>query len=195
MPPKGDYDKVALYSSPLAAGETPGLEPVSTLNQGKSRHRLYLLIALVVLVLIGAIVGGVVGGLSRRNHDDSTAIPATTNSPTQTTTGDPTSTSTTASTPTPTATLQFLQPNSKLAVTGWRTNDGFSIRLYYQDRKDNLRFSDYSSGEGSWSGSNKVSTADVMSGTPIGIGTIVSYDPVSLLRLNLFRTSMAQANS
>ncbi|KAI1764823.1 hypothetical protein GGR53DRAFT_295013 [Hypoxylon sp. FL1150] len=180
----GGYDKVALSSLPLAGEYTPGLEPVATLNQGKSRRRLYILIALVVLVVAGAIVGGVVGGLSRRNHDanpdDSTAVPAASDSPTHSAAGDSTSSSTTTSTPTPTATLQSLQSNSKLAATGWRSNNGFSIRLFYQDRMDNLRFSEYSSDEGSWTSSSKVSTADVMSGTSIGAAAIVTYDPAQV---------------
>lgn len=187
MSSQGCYDEAVLNSSPLPAKqESAGLEPISTLTQGKSRRRLYILIVVLVLALIGAIVGGVVGGLSRRNHDasseESTSIPVTSvasDSPTKTVVVDSSTSSTISSTPTPTATLQSLRPNSKLAVTGWRADGGFNIRLFYQDRKDNLRFSEYSSDEDSWSSSNKVLATDVMSGTPIGVGTHVPVDPVS----------------
>ncbi|KAI4868175.1 hypothetical protein F4820DRAFT_151811 [Hypoxylon rubiginosum] len=185
---QGCYDEAVLNSSPLPAKqESAGLEPISTLTQGKSRRRLYILIVVLVLALIGAIVGGVVGGLSRRNHDasseESTSIPVTSvasDSPTKTVVVDSSTSSTISSTPTPTATLQSLRPNSKLAVTGWRADGGFNIRLFYQDRKDNLRFSEYSSDEDSWSSSNKVLATDVMSGTPIGVGTHVPVDPAQV---------------
>ena len=81
-----------------------------------------------------------------------------------------TSEGTTTSSPTPTATLQSLRPDSKLAVTGWRADGGFKIRLFYQDRNNNIRFSDYSSDERNWSGSTKASAGGVTAGTPMGDG-------------------------
>ncbi|KAI1770526.1 hypothetical protein F4818DRAFT_446141 [Hypoxylon cercidicola] len=192
--PQGSYNNAALNSSlPSVKEESPGLEPIS-LSQGKSRRRLYMLIAISVLVLVGAAAGGVVGGLSRRNRDASseasTAVPDPTTKPTL---GGSISLSTTT-TPTPTATLQSLRPNSRLAVTGWRVDMGFNIRLFYQDRKDNIRFSDYSSDEGSWSSPNKVAATDVMPGTPIGAGTYLVFDPAQI-ELFWFNTSSELAGS
>ncbi len=131
----------------------------------KSRRRLYVLIAIIVVVLIGAIVGGVVGGLQSRNNSGGSTNASSNNS-------------VSSSAPNGTVTLQSLRPDSKLSVSGWRENDGFTIRLFYQDRKDNLRFSDYSTDEGSWSSSSKIATNDPMSGTPMGAAAIMQNDPV-----------------
>lgn len=185
VPPKGDYDKFFLDASPLPLKEeSPGLEPISTLEKNKSRLRVYVLIVVLVLVLVGGIVGGVVGGLASRHHNansegESTAMPVASNIPTGSVAGD--STTSPTPTPTPTPTLLSLQSNSRLAVSGWRADGGFKIRLFYQDKKDNLRFSDYSSDEGRWSSSNKISAGGIKPGTPIGAGAHVPNDPVSPL--------------
>ncbi|KAI1084295.1 hypothetical protein F5B20DRAFT_524370 [Whalleya microplaca] len=164
-----EADKVFLNAAGMPVKqETPGLELASTLQQRKPRRRKYVYIAIGVLIIIGAIVGGVAGGVvshNRNSGSESGSATATSGS------------STSTSSPTPTATLQSLRSNSRLAVTGWRANGGYKIRLFYQDRKDNLRSSDYSSDDGSWSSSNKVSTSDVMSGTPLGAAAIVQNDP------------------
>ncbi|KAI0008760.1 hypothetical protein F4779DRAFT_419629 [Xylariaceae sp. FL0662B] len=166
----GEADKVFVNAAGLPPKkETPGLEPISTLQQGKLRWRKHVIIAMGVLVIIGAVVGGVAGSIVSRNRNSESES----GSPTATAAGDATSTSG----PTATATLKFLKPNSRLAVTGWRANGIFKIRLFYQDRKDNLRFSDYSSDDSTWSSSNKVSTGGVIPGTPLGAAAIVQNDP------------------
>lgn len=122
--------------------------------------------------------------MSSRHHNansegESTAMPVASNIPTGSVAGD--STTSPTPTPTPTPTLLSLQSNSRLAVSGWRADGGFKIRLFYQDKKDNLRFSDYSSDEGRWSSSNKISAGGIKPGTPIGAGAHVPNDPVSPL--------------
>ncbi|KAI1407324.1 hypothetical protein F5Y13DRAFT_206468 [Hypoxylon sp. FL1857] len=158
--------------------ETPGLELVSTLKRAKYRRRLFIWIGVLSLLLIAAIVGGVVGGLRSRTGKDNSAetpvaLPAASKSPTATSPSE----QTTASSPTATATLQSLRPDSRLAVTGWRADTGFKIRLFYQDRSNNLRFSDYSSDEGSWSSSTKASAGGIMAGTPMGAAAVMQDDP------------------
>ncbi|KAI1134317.1 hypothetical protein F5Y05DRAFT_238077 [Hypoxylon sp. FL0543] len=101
------------------------------------------------------------------------AQPVASKTATNTSPGDPTATSS----PTATVTLESLRPDSRLAVTGWRADGGFKIRIFYQDRNGTLRFSDYSSGEVNWSSSTKASASGVMAGTPLGAAAVVQDTP------------------
>ncbi|KAI1388184.1 uncharacterized protein F4822DRAFT_443340 [Hypoxylon trugodes] len=129
----------------------------------KSRRRLIIIAVAASLVVIGAAIGGVLGGLASRDHNNNTGETPTSPAPTATAT----------------ATLQSLRPNSKLAVAGWRASGGlgFKIRLFYQDRNDTLRFSEFSSDGGGWSASNKVSSSQVLPGTSIGASASVWDNP------------------
>ncbi|KAI0444553.1 hypothetical protein F4803DRAFT_243909 [Xylaria telfairii] len=144
----------------------------------KGRRGRFILIGIgvFILVVVAAVVGGVVG--SRRS--DSVSSTATS--------GEPISSSppTSSSSPTSTGTSSRpLQSNTGLAVAGWRTqNDFFTLRVFYQDQDDGLRFSEYNSDGAGWGASTKVDREDVLSNTSMGATAILQMNPYELFFQN-----------
>ncbi|XXG94040.1 hypothetical protein Hte_000291 [Hypoxylon texense] len=98
---------------------------------------------ILVLVIIGAVLGGILGSRSssHEDDDDDTAIPSNS-----------TSNGTTPDSPNSTP-LQSIRTGSKLAVTGYRTKTDYSMRLFYQDLDNRIRFVDKENVNANWTGS------------------------------------------
>lgn len=149
------------------------------------RGRLILIgIGAFILIVVSGVVGGAVG--SRRSSDSASSTTATATAtatttitiPTPTPQGTPISSSLS---PGFTAEPSWpLQSNLGLSVAGWRTqNEFFSLRVFYQDQDDGLRFSEYKSDATGWGNSTKVDREDVLSNTSIGATVILEINPVS----------------
>ncbi|KAI1765282.1 hypothetical protein GGR53DRAFT_490534 [Hypoxylon sp. FL1150] len=93
---------------------------------------------ILILVTIGAVLGGILGTRRSSNNDDNAAIPS--NSTSNETTPDSTSSTS----------VQSIRAGSKLAVTGYRTKTDYSIRLFYQDQNNQLRFIDKENVSANW---------------------------------------------
>lgn len=153
-------------------------------NETKSRRRrrkrcIWGGAGAVLCIIIVAILAGVLGARAtrKRSHSDSMG----TNSPT-------TSNSTSSSS---TATLTQIRQGSDLAVTGWRTENGIQIFLYYQDVNGTLRSSKYDSGRGSFTTNNsywEVSEAliSVAGNTSVAAGMIIWSDTIAVSDSCLF---------
>lgn len=112
-------------------------------------------------VVVGAVVGGVVGS---RATSGGTISPSA-SSPT-----------TPAS---PAATAFAVRKNSRLAVTGWKSEQSDNIRLFYQDTEGRVRYSTLSSTDrGGWSRPT-VLGVDAEPGTPLAACSFVARTPVS----------------
>jgi len=116
-----------------------------------------------VCVVVGAVVGGVVGN---RATSGRTSSPLATASPTAS----------------PTAPAFAVRQNTRLAVTGWKSEQADNIRLFYQDTEGQIRYSTLSSiDRGGWSRST-VLGLDAEPGTPLAACSFVARSPVSPLR-------------
>lgn len=123
----------------------------------------------MLCVIIGAVLAGVFG--SRAAHNQSQASTVGTIDPT---TANSTSNSSTT-------TLSQIRQGSSLAVTGWRTDDGIQIFLYYQDVNGTLRCSEYDSGRGSFTTNSSYweeseTLLSVADNTSVAAGMIIWYD-------------------
>ncbi|KAI1121777.1 hypothetical protein F5Y10DRAFT_282214 [Nemania abortiva] len=117
--------------------------------------------SVLLLVIISSIVGGAIG--SGSNHDSSPTPPS--------------SLTPSSSSPASTSAL-LLRSNSKLAVSGYRTEgEFFNSRIFYQDEADNLWFSEYKSDGSGWGNSTKVAREGILTNTAVGVTAIASYDP------------------
>lgn len=136
-----------------------GKEPFFKKEQicGLRRRKFWLALTIVLLVIIAVIVGTVLG---TRKHDSSSASSSGTATATVTIISPDLPTSTSSSTPT------SIRANSRLAVTGWRTGQEYSIRLFYQGPDDYLRYSAYESTSGEWAA--PVMSVKATARSPIG---------------------------
>ncbi|KAI1779425.1 hypothetical protein F4818DRAFT_399278 [Hypoxylon cercidicola] len=91
----------------------------------------------LMLVIIGAVLGGILGARSTGSHNSTTII------------SNSTSNGTTPDSPNPTP-PQSIRAGSRLAVTGYRTKSDYSIRLFYQDQNNRLRFTDKENVGANW---------------------------------------------
>lgn len=133
-------------------------------------------------VVVGAVVGGVVG--SRANSggtisSSATASPAAPGSPTAPGSSTGPGSLTAPASPTATATALVVRKNSRLAVTGWKSEQSDNIRLFYQDTEGRVRYSTLSSTDrGGWSRPT-VLGVDAEPGTPLAACSFVARTPVS----------------
>lgn len=130
----------------------------------ESRKLMWWILGILMgmLIVIGAVVGGVLG--SRAAHvqtESDTPITLGSNS---------------------TTTLETIRQNSRLAVTGYRGDNGnYTLRLFFQDPENRIRFMDKSSVGGKWTDPVTLDTLD-FEPMPNGSITASSYlgsDPVS----------------
>ncbi|KAI6093477.1 hypothetical protein F4821DRAFT_220702 [Hypoxylon rubiginosum] len=122
---------------------------------------------ILILVIIGAVLGGILGTRRSNSYDDNGAIPS--NSTSNETTPDSTS-----STP-----VQSIKVGSKLAVTGYRTKTDYSIRLFYQDQNNQLRFMDKENVGANWTEPTLLDTLpyEPMAGGAIAAGAYMYGNP------------------
>lgn len=93
--------------------------------------------AVVLLLGIGATLGGIIGSQAHWSVSyDGTGSNITSNG---------TSSSPPKSTPT-----QSIKVGSRLAVTGYRTDADYGIRLFFQDEDDQIRFTDKEHASANW---------------------------------------------
>ncbi|KAK9421591.1 hypothetical protein SUNI508_05521 [Seiridium unicorne] len=117
-----------------------------------------------LLIVIGATIGGVLGGRASgesNNHEHGGSNLNSDNA-------------------TSTTTLTTIRQNSKLAVTGYRGGNGnYSLRLFFQDPGDRLRFMDKSSSVGAWTDPVTLDTLDFepMPNGSIAAGAYLGHDP------------------
>lgn len=167
---KESGEKEAISSSSAERSHGPAnLTP--TFLKGRRGRLILIGIGIFILIVVAAVVGGVVG--SRRSDTiSSTAISNT-----------PTSSTPTSSSSSPTSTITSSRPiqsNAGLAVAGWRTQtDFFTLRVFYQDQDNSLRFSEYNSDGAGWGKSTKVDREDVLTNTSMGATAILTMNPVS----------------
>ncbi|KAF2190090.1 hypothetical protein K469DRAFT_699688 [Zopfia rhizophila CBS 207.26] len=115
-----------------------------------SRQRLLLGLAIALLVIIAVAVGAIVGVLKQNERSQSSQSPNNNGS-------DPNANS---------APGGSIRNGSSIAVTGWRTGNEYSIRLFYQDGDGFLHMSSMESTTGEvWSGGLKFVKAKL--GTPL----------------------------
>ncbi|KAI1108975.1 hypothetical protein F5Y14DRAFT_434228 [Nemania sp. NC0429] len=148
--------------------------PAANFLNGRRGLLILVGIAAFVLLAVSAVVGGVLGSRDR----ESAPLTTGTTSMTMTATTEGTQTSSPSSPESTGAPSHPRQSSPGLAVAGWRTsNESFTFRLFYQDKDDGLRFSEYNSGGVGWGNSTKVERADVLSNTSIGANVIMQVDP------------------
>lgn len=159
------YNPDTPISHPDQVGTNPRyLKGSTTTNPKKSSKKKWIWIGAVaaVCVVVGAVVGGVVGS--------------------RTTSGETTSASTGGSPIAPAgpaATVFAVRKNTRLAVTGWKSEQADNIRLFYQDTEGRVRYSTLSSiDRGGWSQST-VLGLDAEPGTPLAACSFVARTPVS----------------
>ena len=130
--------------------------PPSAAPQKSPKRLRWIIVGVVVaaIVIIAAVLGGVLGSRSHNSGGDDE--------------------------PAANETLKSILPNSKIAVTGYRGNGDFHIRLFYQGPDNALRYSDFWSGTGSWSSPVTLTDLAPMARTPIAAGTYLGVSPVSL---------------
>ncbi|KAK6948285.1 hypothetical protein Daesc_010050 [Daldinia eschscholtzii] len=130
--------------------------------------------AIVLLVGIGATLGGIIGSRahwsSSNEQVDFNTTPGDTND---------TSPSTPKPTPTPTPT-QSIKVGSRLAVTGYRTGADYSIRLFFQDQDNQIRFTDKEKANANWTKTTVLDTLEYepMENGSIAAGSYLFADPV-----------------
>ncbi|KAH8196427.1 hypothetical protein TruAng_009414 [Truncatella angustata] len=130
---------------------------------GKSRQWWIAGGILGLLIMIGAVVGGVVGANALKNADSMVGGGQT-----------PPSENTTITTP------KIIRQNSRLAVTGYRGASGnYTLRLFFQDPDNQLRFMDKSSVGGIWTDPVTLDTLDYkpMPNGSIAVGSYLGHDP------------------
>ncbi|KAI1142856.1 hypothetical protein F5Y05DRAFT_366437 [Hypoxylon sp. FL0543] len=111
-------------------------------KDGKRRRWVLWAVGGAVLLLIGAgaVLGGVLGSRAGRYSHPAVVANTTSNG-----TIPDTPSSTPASSP-----VKSIRAGSRLAVTGYRTKTDYSIRLFYQDKDNQLRFVDKESASANW---------------------------------------------
>jgi hypothetical protein len=117
-----------------------------------------LTLTVVLLVVIVVVLGAV---LETRMKSASGTPAKATATPTVSAGSADLPTSAVTSTPT------SIRANSKLAVTGWRTGQEYTIQLFYQGPNDYIRYSTYESTSGKWAA--PVTTVKARDGSPIGV--------------------------
>ena len=139
----------------LASGTT-----VTTSVKSKRKKWIWIGCVAAICTIIAAVVGGVVGSKSgNTDHDAGPPRP---------------------STPSPTNAPAAVRQKSRLAVTGWKSEQSDNIRLFYQDTEGLIRYSTFSSiSRGGWSNST-VLGVDAGPGTPLAACSFVARDPVSV---------------
>ncbi|KAI1461703.1 hypothetical protein F4805DRAFT_413050 [Annulohypoxylon moriforme] len=132
--------------------------------------------SLILIIGVGAIIGGIIGAEAEKaNHapeggdSDSPAVP---NTPSN---GTSPNTPQTISTPS-------VRIGSRLAVTGYRNDTDYSIRLFYQDKDNQIQFVDKEGASSNWSASTVLNLPyePIENGT-IAAGSYVLNDPVPKL--------------
>jgi hypothetical protein len=116
--------------------------------------------------MVGAVVGGVLGSKAAQKNPKSTPVAV------------PSGGNTTATT----TSLKSIRQNSRLAVTGYRGDNGnYTLRLFFQDPKDRLRFMDKTGTDETWSEPVILDTLDYepMPNGSIAAGSYLGNDPVS----------------
>ncbi|KAF2734500.1 hypothetical protein EJ04DRAFT_576892 [Polyplosphaeria fusca] len=123
-----------------------------------TRQRLILAIIITIVIVIGAVVGSVVGVLTHKNSTKGVTL-----------------------SPPPAANATSsgkVRNDSSIAVTGWRHDNDYSIRLFYQDGDDYLRISSLESTEGEiWSTGTKFVKAKRNTPIAASCSNISVYDP------------------
>lgn len=117
-----------------------------------------------LLIVIGAVIGGVLGGLAAQGSTNSAATAPISD-------GNNTMTA-----------LKSIRQNSKLAVTGYRGENGnYTLRLFFQDPGHHIRFMDKSSVGETWTNPVTLDTLDYepMPNGSIAAGSYLGVDPVS----------------
>jgi hypothetical protein len=140
------------------------LEADTALKRPNRKKWIWIGAVAAVCVIVGGVVGGVVGS---RATGGGTTPPSATASPTA------------SSTASPTAAAFAVRKNTRLAVTGWKSEQADNIRLFYQDAEDRIRYSTLSSiDRGGWSRSTVLGLA-AEPGTPLAACSFVARNPVS----------------
>ncbi|KAI1376299.1 hypothetical protein F4677DRAFT_419526 [Hypoxylon crocopeplum] len=146
------------------------------------RWVLWLVIGVVIILVgVGAVLGGVLGTRAEgEKSSNSGGIPTSSN----TTNGTSPNTSPDISPNTSTSTpSRPIRSGSRLAVTGYRTETDYSIRLFFQDQDNQLRFSDKESSGANWTESTVLDSLPYqpMENGSIAAGSYLFDDPVPKL--------------
>jgi hypothetical protein len=123
-----------------------------------TRKRLFIGIAITVLIIIAAVVGAAIGVTLRNKHSNSSSTPH-----------NPTSPNPSTEEPTNPNDIEWkIRNDSSLAVTGWRDGNDFMGRLFYQDNAGFIRMSSMDSVSGrEWSKGKRILEAKAKIGTPL----------------------------
>jgi hypothetical protein len=156
---------------PTTSSSKPAEPAQGTRSAQPKRRRLIISgVVVVVLVVVAAVLGGVLGSrvASTGSADKEASLhsgggdEAAQESPTAGAKGSPSITQTTGQ-PNATPGTQLVRQGSALSVTGMRKSDGgLDIFLFYQDDRDNLRYSrcdtrPLDGGNGTWGSSTSFS--------------------------------------
>ena len=150
-PGANPHDKI-----PNSGLETPSNDSGKRIC-GLQAGKFWLVFIIILLVIITIILGTVLGTRMHSSSGASSKVTATATA----NAGSP-DLPTSALSPTPTS----IRANSKLAVTGWRTGQEYSIQLFYQGPDNYIRYSTYESTSGKWAA--PVMSVEARSDTPIG---------------------------
>lgn len=127
----------------------------------RRQQKWWMVGAAVLIAVIAGLIGGIVGWKVTENKNHSSAA-ATSNGTSPGASSDSDSIA---------GASRMIQPNSALAVTGWRFGTDFAIRLFYQGPDDLIRFSSYDTVFANWS-APRVLDVDAASGTPLSVSII-----------------------
>ncbi|KAI0175996.1 hypothetical protein GGR52DRAFT_340074 [Hypoxylon sp. FL1284] len=127
---------------------------------------------ILLLILIGAVLGGILGARATQAHNGGGGSNSTSNGTRPDNPGSD-------SDPDPVP----IRAGSRLAVTGYRTKTDYSIRLFYQDEDDQIRFTDKENAKANWTRPTVLDSLpfDPMKGGAIAAGAYVDNDPVPKL--------------
>ncbi|KAI1093503.1 hypothetical protein F5B19DRAFT_449621 [Rostrohypoxylon terebratum] len=129
---------------------------------------------LILIIGIGAILGGIIGSQIESAKNAPGNNPGNNST---TTNGTSPNTPQTASTPS-------VRLGSRLAVTGYRNETDYNIRLFYQDKDNQIQFVDKEGASANWSAPTVLDLPyqPIENGT-IAAGSYISNDPVPKLEL------------
>jgi len=159
------------------------LEDGTTTKKPSKKKWIWIGVVVAICVIIAAVVGGVVGS---RNANGGTLSASATDSSGAVSGGGATTSlpvsggTRTSSTTGPTSTAFSVRQNSRLAVTGWKSEQDNNVRLFYQDTEGRIRYSTLSSfARDGWSQSTALGL-DADPGTPLATCSFVGRDPVHI---------------
>jgi len=125
----------------------------------RPKWKLWLAIAVTLLVILAAVLGGVLG-TTLHHKKNSSSKPSSTAPATA-------SPAASTSTPSPTGPLPGIRAKSPLSVTGWLSGNDYSIRVVFQSDDDMIQYIAYESESKAWKQTPNITKAKA--GSPLAL--------------------------